>query len=145
VRRLGLVAAVSVLAAGCGGHDSRTPYAKQLDELCKRAGSRIAKIPRPETPTELIRSKREVNAIGTSFVRDVTALPASRPERARAARMAGFYDAYWRAQPGLLRLIRAQQYDVYGRFEETASRYEKQAEAIAVQLGAKECEKNPVR
>ena len=150
MRRLAVLAvavlAVVVLIAGCGGaHDSRSPYAKQLDALCKDAGGRIAKIPRPETPAALVSSRKQINAIGAAFVRGVKALRPSKAERAQATKMASLYDAYWRAQPGLLRLLRAQQFNVYGRFEDTASQYEKQAEAIAVQLGAKECEKNPVR
>jgi hypothetical protein len=145
VRRLALAGLVAVLVAGCGSHDSRTSYVKSLGTLCKDAGARIAKMPHPETRAELIASRREVNRIGRDFVRRLQLLSPGAPERAQARKLVSFYDAYWRAQPGLVQLLVGGQYNVYGRFQETASAYAKQAERIAEKLGANECVETPVR
>jgi hypothetical protein len=144
VRRL-LALTLVVGLAGCGGHDSRTPYAKSLDALCKSTRKELEHVPRPTTPQEIKTLGEQVNTIGTGFVRRLKALEPEPGERARAQKLVTLYDAFWKVQPRLLQLLEAQQYNVYSRLEESVSRYSKQAETIAAQLGAKECAIEPLR
>jgi hypothetical protein len=86
-----------------------------------------------------------VNTIGAGFVRRLRALTPAASERNRAQKLVSLYDAFWKAQPRLLALLEAQQYNVYSRFDESVSGYSKEAESLAAQLGAKECTIEPVR
>jgi hypothetical protein len=145
VRRLAGAAVVALLVAGCGSHDSRTPYAKRLDALCKGTRKQIEQVPRPTTPPEIKALGARVNAIGTAFVRKLATLQPAPGERSKSRRLIRLYDAFWKPQPRLLQLLAAGQFNVYSRFEDAVGRYAKQAEALAQQLGAKECAIEPVR
>jgi hypothetical protein len=145
VRRAVALTAAAALLAGCGSHDSRSPYAKSLDALCKATRKQIEAVPRPTTPMEVKTLGGRVNAIGNSFVRGLKALSPAPGERAKAAQLVTLYGVFWKAQPRLLRLLEQQQYNLYGRFEESIARYSKRSGTIAAQLGAKECTIEPVR
>jgi hypothetical protein len=102
-------------------------------------------VPRPATPQEIKTLGEQVNTIGAGVVRRLKALRPSAAERARVQKLLSLYDAFWNAQPRLLALLEAQQYNVYSRFEESVSCYSKGAETVAAQLGGEECTVEAVR
>jgi hypothetical protein len=47
-------------------HDSRSPYAKSLDALCKSARKQLEQVPLPSTPSEIKALGERVNRIGNN-------------------------------------------------------------------------------
>ncbi len=81
--------------------------------------------------------------IGIDFVRRLRTLHPSAKERAAARRLVATYAWYWGSQQDAYLMFQSGNYNNYESYQNYFSRYQKQAEAMAAGLGAKECSRQP--
>ena len=153
---LAIVAAVAALvASGCGGGDTssiasaakpkppRSPYVEALAALCTRRLQMLEKIGGAEAPDQLVVKLPRQNAALSKFLDGVRALKPSASEKKASANYTRFFATYLDGQVYALRVIRSGSFDGYFTVVESALYWQKQAERVALRLGATECARRP--
>jgi hypothetical protein len=142
VAALALVAVAVAVAAGCGGKgDPRTPYAKSLDTLCAQTRKQIEAL--GQDPSRQVAAMPARYRIGMDFVRQLRKLHPSAGERAAAKKLVATYAWYWGSQQDAYLMFQAGNYNDYVSYQTFFAKYQKQAEAMASALGARQCARQP--
>lgn len=156
-----LLAAVAVVAAGCGSSSTAgapattattaqtiaapsasTAYSLALAKLCNQTRLKFEALGKPSEKPPAVLLPGTVKVAGV-FVRDLRALHPSAAEKAKAAQLVRFYALWYEGDRYALVAVKRKNTDAFINLQEGADHWLGRAERIAVSLGAPQCRRRP--